>query len=685
MSKSYPTYRFIYNLLTSKTLSKSTYRSLINKTLANGIISSKTEYNDIQIKPNKVTQVLFLFIGPLISYINDDGIDTSKIDKILKDVQDFVKSGNNYTTYNKKNLKILEGFFKQNTINTWKIEDITEVFFIQSYVTSLDRISDIHKILEVTITETLETNSSNVINAVSSDIKANKILLYTNNELDTNSIIIDNIKLNIITEYIDNSSITINDLQTILYSYNIPNIVIEHIKTNLGADVRYSLEFLEKILANPLINFFLKYFIQYRCLSYDLFYPAPHRFKKYTTRIHTNISAYLESDTIFTNIPSIENEKLSNKSLDLLTKEHTFYFYNYDNINYYFNNRAAIKYCFPLHNKTIKIDSPNILTPLFNIYNNNNSDYTTRLTGKINNISLSHICIISQNSNLRNIFNNSRLSYNIPFIKYNDRQGNDKVYKVFKKAFALEGEYYIPQISKDDLIEWVESTNYITHDNKRDEIILTFKIKIDEIPSENMIEGTIKYMYKMGSSNYYDILAKVGGENKIFSRIPLRFIKTLKGVSAKVSDLSIHSTINFHTVKPMYADIIFTQMKYDGKTTAIIRFNPSDLKIKTFEENLIRTTPSQPDGPAYLSLLNNFLQTYIYGSKYYTNDFTISYSDLNMPLVYPSLYYEQDSCNMNYSYEIKSIEPCIKITKSMGTILETIKTDIAWSKLLKIF
>ena len=477
MSKSYPTYRFIYNLLTSKTLSKSTYRSLINKTLENGITSTKTEYNDFQIKPNKVTQVLFLFIGPLISYINDDSVDTSKIEKILKDVQDFVNSGNNYTTYNKKKLKILEVFFKQNTINTWKIEDITEVFFIQSYVTAVDRVSDIHKILEVTITETLESNSSDVINAISSDIEANKILLYTNNDLDTNSIIIDNIKHNIITEYIDNSSITINDLQTILYEYNIPKIVVEYIKENPGTNVRYSLEFLEKILDNSLINFFLKYFIQYRCLSYDLFYPAPHRFKKYTSHIHTNISSYLESDTIFTHIPSIENMKLSNKSLAQLTKEHTFYFYNYDNINHYFNNKAAIKYCFPLHNKTIKIDPPNILTPLFDRYNNNYSDYTTRLTGKIDNISLSHICIISQSSNLRNIFNNSRLSYNIPFIKYNDRQGNDKIYKVFKKAFALEGEYYIPQISKDNLIEWVESSNYITHDNKRDEIILTFKKK----------------------------------------------------------------------------------------------------------------------------------------------------------------------------------------------------------------
>ena len=189
----------------------------------------------------------------------------------------------------------------------------------------------------------------------------------------------------------------------------------------------------------------------------------------------------------------------------------------------------------------------------------------------------------------------------------------------------------------------------------------------------------------MDSGDYYDILAKVGGENKIFSRIPLRFIKTLKGVSAKVSDLSIHSNINFHTIKTIYADIIFTQMKYDGKTTAIIRFNPSDLKINTFEENLSRTTPSQPNEPAYLSLINNFLQTYIYGSKYYTDDFTIAYSDLNMPLVYPSLYYEQDSCNMNYTYNIENIEPCIKIIKTTGAILETIKTDIAWSKLLKIF
>ena len=121
MSKSYPTYRFIYNLFTRKTLSKETYRVLINKTLEEGLTSTKMQYNEYQIKPKKISQVLFLFIGPLDSYIDDESKDTSEIKKILKEVQDFVKGGNNYTTYTKKKLKILDDFFKQSTIDTWKI------------------------------------------------------------------------------------------------------------------------------------------------------------------------------------------------------------------------------------------------------------------------------------------------------------------------------------------------------------------------------------------------------------------------------------------------------------------------------------------------------------------------------------------------------------------------------------
>ena len=671
MSESYPTYRFIYNLLTSKTLPRETYRTLINKTLEVGLSSTKTEYNDLQIKPKKVKQVLFLFIGPLNSYVNDGAVDISKIEKILKEVQNFVKAGNKYDTFKKKNIKSLDSFFKQSTINTWDIEDVEEVWFIQHYITSVDRISDIHAILEVYITETLQSNSSNTIPAFSSKIKTNKLLLYANNDLVTNRIIIDNIKRNIITEYIENSSITIEDLKTILYEYNVPKMVIAHIKQNPGEDISYSLEFLEKILNNPLIDFFLNYFIQYRCLSYDLFYPAPQRFKKRASHMHTNIHAYLESDTIFTQIPSIENNKLSNKSLDQLTKERTFYFYNYDNINHYFNNKAAMKYCFPLYNKTFELTTPNILTPLFNIYNNHYNKPSS-LTGTVTNISMSHVCIISQTSNLRNIFNNSRLSYNVPFIKYNDRQGDDKIYKVFKKAFALEGDYYIPQINKEELISWVDTSNYIAHDNGRDEIILMFKIKLDEVPSENSIEGAIKYIY----GDYYDILTKVGGENKIFSRIPRRFIKTLKGKKASVSDLSIHTDIKFHSVKAIYASVMFTRTKYDGKTTAVIQFVPSDLKINSVNKKLL---------DIYIPKLNEFFQTFIYGSKYYTNEFTIAYSDLNMPLVNPSLYYEQDSFNIDYKYNIENLEPCISIIKTDGGISEIIKKDIAWTKLIKIF
>ena len=68
---------------------------------------------------------------------------------------------------------------------------------------------------------------------------------------------------------------------------------------------------------------------------------------------------------------------------------------------------------------------------------------------------INHNIYLPGEFNLRNIFNEFRLSDEVPFVKYKDRLTKEIIYKVYKPNTAKRSYNYLPIISKETLSNWI--------------------------------------------------------------------------------------------------------------------------------------------------------------------------------------------------------------------------------------
>lgn len=162
---------------------------------------------------------------------------------------------------------------------------------------------------------------------------------------------------------------------------------------------------------------------------------------------------------------------------------------------------------------------------------------------------IKHNLYFPNNYELIKLFNDLKLSYEIPFVKFKDPLSKEMVYKLYKPITQIIGPNYIPILSKEELLDWIKYNSYNIEDNevvpiKGNPKELSFKIKVIDIKDSKLTyEGTVKNFNPTSKS--YDIEY----ENIIFPNITYFIEKKDK------QDYKIGETIRFFKSIVVYADV----------------------------------------------------------------------------------------------------------------------------------
>ena len=157
---------------------------------------------------------------------------------------------------------------------------------------------------------------------------------------------------------------------------------------------------------------------------------------------------------------------------------------------------------------------------------------------------------------LEDIYNQLELSYDIPFVKYNNKV--NILYKVYKGiTIHSDKRNYIPFVSKSQLLDWIHITSY-QYDNgsivpiKGTPANLQYKLKIGNIKQDTTTFGT-GTVYKLnkldGNLISIDICDKKGS---ILPNVDVEFIR-------EADDVKVGDTIQYDLFKTIYGNIELTK------------------------------------------------------------------------------------------------------------------------------
>ena len=686
MNETYSNFKIkgvVYNILENKIPNTThTYNEMIlsmNPTNKNSKVSPsvKRKIEKFYKNPDNIKQVLFLFMGPFIYYDSDDGKVRNILNKFTKHIQ-LKKPVRAFP--NLDYLLSLDKLGGDKLLQELNICDDTdnylfsEVYFLEEYISNINSITEVEKIITYSIN-----------NRTKYSLKYNKILSYTNIFIDTD--IINYYKKQIIIEFKDNPYSKEN-LYVLLKRFNIyPNIVDLIINNIYGGNLL--LEDIPEFLNNDIIIFLLELYLRYRPISYEKF--KDNEMNNFV--LNSYILSIFEKDSIYTNF-NTDKCKRSTKLLGSLTDSNLIYVYDYDNIKSLYKNTNKLNYIFPFNKALSKPFT----------YSENNSLIDTFVLNK-NIFKLNRIYVTDINTRnvlskkqhpLIYLFNKIKLSKEIPFSKFNDLQGGDEIFKVFKESIRIENDNYKPIITKRLLDSWCNNDLaklefsdinklYRKLRKKKAEtlskipkvattkIILTFKVKIGEYTQE-LLTGKI-YKFNINNKRRVSLDIKPDGDLKIERGITNFWGGQQRKFSVdtvrNLTTAALGEKVKFYTKKSIYASVYIYNIGIDGQTKIKIQIDTS----KIIHYNILETD--------YRVKINDFLFTHVYSDKYYTDKFVISYKDLNYKISSISPYYPYINYNVNYHFTIKSSYPLIHERVRIGTGIK-IHDDIAWGVLLRL-
>ena len=684
MSKSFSNLKImgvVYHILENKLPdTHETYKDVlisINPTNTKSKISETIKKKLIKFykNPENTKSVLFLFMGPLINYNSN----VPELRKILKNFSKHINSQKSVQSFSKLDrLKSLPSFgttflTKLNICDDTDNYLFSEVIFLEDYISKINSVDDIERIISKSIT----TNTKY-------KIEYNKILTYTDNFVDED--IMKSIKNKIILEF-KNNIFTKQNLLLTLKKFNIPSITTNAIIDNIyGGSLL--LENIPDFINNEIITYLLEIYLRFGSLSTV-------KFGKLSVNdftINSYILSIFEKDSIYTDF-NIESAIREIRLLGDFSDTNIIYLYNYNNISKFYVNSIKLNYCFPFNKIRQKSFNINQNIALLDIFS-----YSDTL--KLNKIYLNnlenHNILSKKQHPLIHLFNTVPLSKDVPFSRFNDIQGGDEIFKIFKENIRMENDNYEPIINKRVLNNWctdnvgkldLNNINKLyrklrkrkgetitdtpqTHDKK---IILTFKVKLTSVAGAELI-GHI-YKFNTASDKRISIDIKPESGLKIKRTITDCWASTQKNLShankININSLSLNDLVKFKDQKNIYATIFIYNIGIDGKTV---------FKIQVDTSKLIKYDVLKSD---YLDKINLFMTKYIYGDKYYTDKFVVSYIDLNNEIKSPIPYYRFNNYNINFHYQIKTNYPCIHEINRVSGI--KIQDDIAWTSLIEIF
>ena len=294
---------------------------------------------------------------------------------------------------------------------------------------------------------------------------------------------------------------------------------------------------------------------------------------------------------------------------------------------------------------------------------------------------------------LRYIFNDINLSFDIPFAKYRDIQSKDVLYKIFIPITKRDGPLYLPYVEKDTLYNWIKYKNYEIDNYKVKPIRgfpkeVFFKLKImDFYIKDNLLNnGEIVKINVISDESYYDIL---------FNGI---VYKNINSENIVQQNLVLGSKVDFYNKKAIFADIeIFRKgiITFNIDTTPFSNLNPDDIDFrnivvekinffirKVYNSNQILTTFKNLylpiDANTFNIGYNNYPKFNLSYKLLVTNNIDFSYSLLTSVFkrLYPFVYIQGETLQIDDIIEYYDLELSQKKDENVwvkGTIKKSIK------------
>jgi len=677
--------KVIYNIFdTVLPTSGSTYKSLLDridftKTSEANITKLTEKLEKVYITPDNISQVLFIFLGPLQYYS-----DISKA--MLSEWNEFSAKKKNFSKF--LYLAKFKQAFGDNFLIEWGILDarnnylFAKAIILDENFSKLNTIEEIESIICSSISTKI-TKDKFIKTSYNRKLDPNKIVLYGDCYID--DIMLDNVTNFILGEFKDNNS-DMEDFGEIMGYFNIPSILIEKLISTYG---ELSLEKIPEILKNPIIIELIRVYLRFRPLIFQKFSNPPNKFTINKNCLNSYIPAYLENNSVYNFYDDIPTK--SKKILGSMTNKNTFYMYNYNNISHFYKKgkEDILNMCFPFRTrKQIDKIENNILLGVEKSNIDDGIQFNKIYLADIENI---NILSLEQHP-LIYLFNNTILSLDVPFSKFNDLQGDDEIYKVYKPIIRRETDLYRPIVRKELLENWC-AYNYseLNYDNlnklqpaqkgRRKKnllrkipqtynktIILSFKLKIGYIHDTKFLNGSI-YNFNTDEKGIR-ISVNILRNFKIHRNI--KEIYTDGKTKIKLRDLAINQTILFKNIHDLYCDILFKNIETNGRIMVNVQIDT--FKYKDF--NVLHNSET------YLQKINQFLNEKIFSNKFYTERFIISYTDFNtnfsdmIPFNTTNLY------KVSYHFIINSDKSCINILQKPNG--ELFHNDIAWTKIINI-
>ena len=662
--------KVIYNILKKKLPTKSeTYKDILTsiqiKTPGDEISASVlNKLENLYTNPANVEQILFLFVGALDQYENITPA-------LLNDFSQFIITQRPLANYSDlKKLKKAFGNDFNTKLSITAADDTylySKIYFITRHISKINTVTEVENIICTFINQGIKTNTQ--IKKRDKTLQVNKTLIYSDCYVD--ELIIKNIQSNIILT-LKKQNHNFTEIVNLFERYYVPNLIIKKIKAALYSN-KFMYENVPELVNNKVITELIKLGVRFRPINIVKFNNS--KFNVTNTSINSYMPAYFEKDTIYVNFNSDASIK-SDKLLGKLTNSDTLYFYNYNNIQSIYKDTDVLELCFPFKKKTAVKWSYNNITELLD------NDTTPELKlEKMLMTDITNTCILSQQQHsLIELFNNIELSYDIPFVKFNDLQGGDEVCKLFSPILKYSGNLK-PLIRKNTLKNWCRfnftelninnldqlRTNKKGRKKKNDpgkksiqnkisqtvnkKVILFFKIKLLDILSRKFYSGKI-----------YNFLDNKQSVNIIHSKgiqldINTIFNSDLEEIS--ISETNINDLVMFKKKRALYGDVLLYSIEHEGRTLMNIQINTLNLKKYNLFDN----------SADFIEKINSFVKKNIIGDKFYTGKFVVSYNDLNTPIVDIKPYYTMSKYKIYYHFIVRS-ETNFSIIKSRIQLID---------------
>ena len=681
--------RVIYNYFKNTLSKKHTYRQVLNKIDFNEEVLSPsiaTALEGFYTAPPKALQIPFIFIGDLKKY-------PSITKKMLANFTKFLLTKKPINKFS--NIKLFKGVFGVNFLTDWDIIDsggvylYPTVYITDKYISYLNTIDEIEHIVCEAMRNGL-TSIKTVNGAKNKLFSPNKILMYTDAYVDDNSLL--NIQNNIILQCKDSAT----DLKLfikMLQVYNVPKLVVTNL-LNTMYDDQFTPELIPPIVQNPIIAHLIKTNMRFRPITIQKFYAPPNKFGVFNTNIDSNLAAYFEHDAIYTMFNSQDSKK-STKLLGDVTKTEVLYIYNYNNVKTLYNDAEILNFYFPFNSK-----------PDTEFHYNSRSEDIDSLSMSAGDnlqtnilVDIKNISVLSLNQHpLIYLFNNCKLSNDVPFVKFNDIQADNEIYKLYRPMLTKETKYHKPQISRELLDNWCKYNNTFfdvenlhklqeksTDKRRRGELVkmpqnynkharLCFKLKLGDNYTTQYFSGKV-YNFILDDAGKR-VAVNIMYNSKLIYR-EFKTVWNLSEESLNLQDIVPNQVVKFKKKTAVYADVILHDIENDGKI--IVNIQVDMLKLKNFnifssqEIDFIKTT-------------NAFLDKHIFSNKFYTKKFVVSYNDVNTPLIGMDPYHNVSLYKTHYHLYIQSFMACVNIIEKPDAygITSMFHDDVGRVKILDI-